>query len=68
MPVYEYECSICGHKFSLRRNFNDKDEDIKCPHCNVGKPKKLISLFSTSCSSATSATSGGGWGVQRGNS
>ena len=32
MPLYEYECSTCGHVFEVIRKFSDPPED-KCPKC-----------------------------------
>jgi len=32
MPLYEYECSTCGHQFEVIRKFSDPPEE-KCPKC-----------------------------------
>jgi putative FmdB family regulatory protein len=32
MPLYEYECSTCGHVFEVIRKFSDPPEE-KCPKC-----------------------------------
>ncbi len=32
MPLYEYECSACGHHYEVIRKFSDPLED-KCPKC-----------------------------------
>jgi putative FmdB family regulatory protein len=32
MPLYEYECSACGHHFEVIRKFSDPPEE-KCPKC-----------------------------------
>jgi len=41
MPLYEYECSACGHQFEVIRKFSDPPED-KCPKCG-GPVHKLQS-------------------------
>jgi putative FmdB family regulatory protein len=41
MPVYEYECSACGHLEEVIQSFSDKPL-TKCPGCS-GKMSKLIS-------------------------
>lgn len=41
MPIYEYECSKCGHQMEVWQKFSDKPLG-KCELCN-GKLKKLIS-------------------------
>jgi putative FmdB family regulatory protein len=32
MPVYEYECGHCCHRFELKQGFND-DPQAQCPQC-----------------------------------
>lgn len=32
MPIYEYECPRCQHRFEVRQGFKDKPQ-AKCPKC-----------------------------------
>ena len=32
MPIYEYECGSCHHRFDLKQSFNDKPQ-AECPKC-----------------------------------
>ena len=57
MPIYEYKCKKCGHGFEMRRNFSDRDCDIKCPVCSEQNPEKVLSSFSSL--SSGSGNSGG---------
>ena len=41
MPLYEYECSACGHRFERIQKFSDPPEKI-CPKCG-GEVHKLMS-------------------------
>lgn len=41
MPVYEYECTKCGHNFEIIQKFNDAPLTM-CSSCG-GSLKKLIS-------------------------
>jgi putative FmdB family regulatory protein len=41
MPLYEYECDVCGHRFEKIQKFSDPLED-KCPTC-AGHVHKLQS-------------------------
>ena len=41
MPLYEYECDDCGHRFELIRKFSDQPLSV-CPACG-GRVRKLIS-------------------------
>jgi putative FmdB family regulatory protein len=44
MPIYEYECTKCGHIEEALQRFSDKPL-TKCPQC-TGKLHKLISQSS----------------------
>ena len=41
MPLYEYECDACGHRFEKIQKFSDPLEDT-CPKCE-GHVHKLMS-------------------------
>ena len=41
MPLYEYECDACGHRFEIIRKFSDPPVE-KCPVCG-GAVHKLQS-------------------------
>lgn len=41
MPMYEYECESCGHRFEVIQKFSDARKRT-CPKCK-GKLKRLIS-------------------------
>jgi len=32
MPVYDYKCTKCGHRFDMLRSVSARD-DAKCPKC-----------------------------------
>jgi len=40
VPLYEYECKKCGHRFEVIQKFSDKPVG-KCEMCG-GKVKKLL--------------------------
>ena len=40
MPLYEYECEACGHRFEAIQKFSDPPIE-KCPKCG-GRVRKLI--------------------------
>ena len=42
MPIYEYACQKCGHKFDALQKMN-ADPLSKCPDCGEGALKKLLS-------------------------
>ena len=41
MPLYEYQCKKCGHRFEKIQKFSDKPI-TKCPECG-GRVEKTIS-------------------------
>lgn len=41
MPLYEYECESCGHRFERIQKFSDPPADT-CPACG-GTVRKLLS-------------------------
>ena len=42
MPLYEYHCESCGHRFELIRKFSDPPLEV-CPHCGQSPVSKLMS-------------------------
>ncbi len=43
MPLYEYACSTCDHKFDRLQPMGEGD--IDCPRCGLAA-RRVISLFS----------------------
>ena len=41
MPLYEYQCKKCGHRFELIQSFSAEDPK-ECPVCH-GEVERLIS-------------------------
>ena len=42
MPIYEYACKVCGHKFDTIQSFSEEPL-IDCPVCKEPALKKLVS-------------------------
>ena len=42
MPLYEYECDACGHRFEIIQKFSDGPPDA-CPQCGKGPLQRLLS-------------------------
>ena len=42
MPLYEYECESCHHRFERIQKFSDPPVDV-CPNCGKQAVKKLLS-------------------------
>jgi len=42
MPIYEYQCSACGHELEALQKMSD-DALVYCPECHAETLKKKIS-------------------------
>jgi putative FmdB family regulatory protein len=40
MPVYEYECDACNHRFERKQGFHEKPV-ARCPRCGA-RPRRVI--------------------------
>ncbi len=57
MPIYEYRCSECGHKFDKLILAQSTELSTLCPQCNSQGVEKLISLIGATKTSGISASS-----------
>lgn len=53
MPIYEYQCAECGHRFEKIQKMSDEPMQ-DCPECGKPALKKLVSASSFKLK-------GGGW-------
>ena len=58
MPLYEYVCRDCGHRFEVLQRMGDSADGLVCPECGALGPERQWSTFSGAVS-GRSATSGG---------
>lgn len=45
MPIYEYECQKCSHKFELLRPIDDRDVTTECPKCGAKNVHRVTGGF-----------------------
>lgn len=50
MPMFEYRCAECGHKFE--ELVSSADDFVECPKCHSAKAEKLLSVFAASGSAS----------------
>lgn len=68
MPLYEYRCNACGHRFEVLQRMGEGAEGVECPSCGERAAEKLLSTFAAASSGAGSpagaacGASGGGCG------
>ena len=42
MPIYEYQCGACNHRFEMKQGF-DAETTQSCPLCNSASKRKFHS-------------------------
>jgi len=45
MPLYEYRCASCDHRFEVLQRLGDDATGVECPHCGARQVEKLLSTF-----------------------
>ncbi|UCH58914.1 MAG: zinc ribbon domain-containing protein [Anaerolineales bacterium] len=53
MPIYEYICLDCRHKFDVLRGMSYADEPLNCEICASDNCSRLISVFFSHSDSRT---------------
>lgn len=53
MPIYEFQCNACGHRFDRLQKLSDPDPSI-CPDCGAEQVQRQLSA-------PQFRLSGGGW-------
>jgi putative FmdB family regulatory protein len=56
MPLYEYSCRDCGHRFEILQRLGEGADGLACPSCRAAALDKQFSTF------AAGTSSGGGGG------
>jgi putative FmdB family regulatory protein len=59
MPLYEYRCRDCGHRFEVLQRLGEGGEGLECPRCGAGPPERALSTFATATPSASARPAGG---------
>ena len=58
MPIYEYQCDACGHKFELLRSFSEADKPAVCKTCSSPSVKRQLSRCNTHSDGKATVSSG----------
>ena len=43
MPIYDYQCAACGHRFELRQGFDAEPIEV-CPRCQGQAHRRFHSV------------------------
>ena len=61
MPIYEYICKDCNHKFEEMRSFSQADAPIRCKNCGSEATHRTVSkCYSIGDGISVSTTVSGG--------
>lgn len=60
MPLYEYTCESCGHRFELLQPMGRGADGVICPSCGAERARRELSTFASSVAGgkATAAPAG----------
>ena len=57
MPLYDYKCTVCGHRFEQLRSLSNRDTAV-CEKCGA----KVERVYQGKCAFGAQKASGGGCG------
>jgi putative FmdB family regulatory protein len=62
MPIFEYRCEDCGHRFDafFRHAEDAETEELICAKCGSGKVRKLFSVIGLGSTDSRSTSDGCG--------
>ena len=55
MPLYEYRCEACDHRFEVLQRVGDDAEGVTCPRCDEPHVARQLSTFAARGGSAGGA-------------
>jgi putative FmdB family regulatory protein len=58
MPIFEYICPKCGHRFEELIIRRSEEDQVECPQCGHKKAEKTMSTFSGGAKGESGALSG----------
>ncbi|RMH37916.1 MAG: zinc ribbon domain-containing protein [Nitrospirae bacterium] len=47
MPLYEYICNACQHRYEIMQPLSAKPEETVCPQCHTANSRRLMSTFAS---------------------
>jgi len=60
MPIYEFTCHQCTHRFEALCRLGSNGEGLACPCCGCERVRKVMSTFASRSSGAEPAVPSGG--------
>ena len=63
MPIYEYKCRACGHRFEILQRLGEGGDGLCCPACGAQPVEKVFSTFAASGGEGARAEAAAGCGA-----
>ncbi|MTI85114.1 MAG: zinc ribbon domain-containing protein [Firmicutes bacterium] len=45
MPIYEFRCQKCEHRFEKLCSMGEDGKNLNCPECGASNPNRVMSAF-----------------------
>jgi len=65
MPLYEYRCAACDHRFEVLQRVGDDAEGVVCPRCGEPRVARQLSTFAARGGGSSAGESFAGAGCGR---
>ncbi len=62
MPIYEYRCAACHHRFEVLQRLGEGGDGLVCPRCGHAEVAKQFSTFAGVAAGKSSAAADAGCG------
>lgn len=59
MPLYEYQCPTCGHRFEVLQRLGEGGDGLACPECERPRPERKLSTFAAGGASPSASAPAG---------
>lgn len=56
MPIYEYTCSKCDHRFEKLVRSMTRPQEVQCPECGSSQTARALSVFAVGSESVTKSS------------
>lgn len=56
MPLYEYQCTECGHRFEILQRMGEGADGLTCPRCQQPRPEKKFSTFASNAGAGSGSS------------
>ena len=66
MPLYEYRCEECDHRFEILQRLGDGADGLSCPSCGVERLARQFSTFAAAANQGSMAEPAAGVGCCQG--